>query len=155
MALSSVRIFLKDGLFLGSYCQQLFIIRATSEGQWCGGGIRYPKKQKTGIMSFSERMLTPRLVPAFPRWYLQLPVLWAALVWVLYLSPPHLASAGWSCSYKAPFPSKRSPTAVRQSSRHHFLWYNDLKTSAEGSKHTDKDVGDSFLLKKMSCWQRD
>lgn len=63
MALSSVRIFLKDGLFLGSYSQQLFIIRATSEGQWCGGGIRYPKKQKTGI---SEGKLTPRHVPSFP-----------------------------------------------------------------------------------------
>lgn len=67
MALSSVRIFLKDGLFLGSYCQQLFIIRATSEGQWCGGGIRYPKKQRTGI---SEKMLTPKHVPAFPLRYL-------------------------------------------------------------------------------------
>lgn len=43
MALSSARSFLKDGLFLGSYCQQLLIILEISTGQPCGAGIRYPE----------------------------------------------------------------------------------------------------------------
>ena len=43
MALSSARSFLKDGLFLGSYCQQLLIILEISTGQLCGAGIRYPE----------------------------------------------------------------------------------------------------------------
>lgn len=42
IAPSSARIFLKVGLFLGSYCQQLFIILAISTGQERGAGIRYP-----------------------------------------------------------------------------------------------------------------
>lgn len=40
----SARSFLKVGLFLGSYCQQLFIILAISAGQECGAGIRYPER---------------------------------------------------------------------------------------------------------------
>lgn len=46
MTLSSERSFLKPGLFLGSYCQQLLIILEISTGQFCGADIRYPETQK-------------------------------------------------------------------------------------------------------------
>lgn len=47
MALSSARSFLKDGLLLASYCQQVFIILEISTGQPCGAGMRYPETQHT------------------------------------------------------------------------------------------------------------
>lgn len=48
----------------------------------------------------------------------------------LYLSPPLLLSVGCSCSCKASFPWRRSPTVGHQSSRHHSLWYNVLKSTS-------------------------
>lgn len=51
----------------------------------------------------------------------------------LYLSPPHPASDGWSCSCRASFPWKKSPTAGPRSSRRHYVLYKGLITTAEGS----------------------
>lgn len=62
MALRSNRSFLKVGLFLGSYCQQLFIIHAISTGQECGAGIRYPEmhhsQSKQAVRNFWHILTT-------------------------------------------------------------------------------------------------
>lgn len=143
MELRSARSFLKVGLFLGSYCQQWFIILAISTGQEWGAGIRYPEKHHSqsaqGARDFCHISLTcleqqrgQRSVFAcggcgFPLGYL----LFSDEVF--YLSPPHPASAGWSCSCKVSDPEKKSPTAKYRSSTRHSLWYSDLQTPAGGS----------------------
>lgn len=45
--MSSARSFLKVGLFLGWYCQQLFMSLAISKGQKRGAGMRYPETHRS------------------------------------------------------------------------------------------------------------
>lgn len=141
MAMSSARSFLKVGLFLGWYCQQLFMSLAISKGQKRGAGMRYPEthrsQSKQAVRGFWH-VYTPsgtqssgnglsmqiRQVSGF---------FWGLFVFYLYLSPPRFSSPGCSCSCKASVPGKKSPTTKYQSSTRHSRWCSDLKTPAGGS----------------------
>lgn len=142
MALRSARSFLKVGLFLGSYCQQLFIILAISTGQECGAGIRYPEmhhsQSKQAVRDFWHIYTTPCATKSSESCLCLQMMQFSTVLFVIfshgfYLSPPHPVPAGWSCSCKVSDPGKRSPTAKYQSSTRHSLWYSDLKTPAGGS----------------------
>lgn len=69
----------------------------------------------------------------------------------LHLSPPLHVSVDWSCWCRGSFPWRRSPTVRCQSSRHHSLWYNDLKTTAGGS--VSKGIGAALCEYLTGCWQ--
>lgn len=112
MALRSARIFLNGGLFLGSYCQQLFMILPISNGQLFGAGIRYPERHhrqskqafrqstSTSTGSNSEKKSQHEnqaqcMGKNFPMWYLN-PNASTADQKAVYLSPPPLVSVGSS-----------------------------------------------------------
>lgn len=130
MALRSDQSFLKLGLFLGSYCQQLLIILLISTGQQCGAGMRYPERQS--VNTSIHILLTFYHDQACRRRNFSFMVL-KVCVAGLYLSPPHHVSVGCSCLRKVSFLWKRPPTIKSQSSRRHSLWCSDLKTAAGGS----------------------
>lgn len=110
-------------------------------GVWCRHTVSWntPQSIRTG----TQRLLPhPRDSPRATKtsesrlclWMMRFPtVLVAIFSRGFYLSPPHPASAGCSCSCKVSDPEKKSPTAKYQSSTRHSLWYSDLKTPAGGS----------------------
>lgn len=136
MALSSARSFLKLGLFLGLYCQQLLMILATSKGQERGAAIRYPEMQhslsKQAARAFWHNCTLTETKSSGNRLSLQIGQI-SHMFCFLYLSPPHLSSAGCSCSCRVSGPGKKSPTAKYQSSTRHSRWCSNLETPAGSS----------------------
>lgn len=109
-------------------------------GVWCRHTVSWKAPQS--ISTGSQRLL-PHL-PDLPRATksseiclclrrMRFSTLLFAIFWRgFYLSPPHPASAGWSCSCKVSDPGKKSPTAKYQSSTRHSLWYSDLQDTSRG-----------------------